>query len=1439
MSIDVMPGFLDFLLTFGLQSDQRGISFSSFREQYALKRSYTKFGISSLGRSGRQYQICYNLKGVTKKSADKEDSINSEFSIRPAVFYHSFDVVGGNSVWIIAKGGTDIYQRFKELTGQDARPEDRSFGSPKECFRSSLSTHLMLCHWSTEDWKGYLKWLEYVVDEQTKRAVLAPTNDGYHYTVYTAADIQRFLSWQERISEVITVLESNVEVMKSLMRFYAKLQSNNDFDLQAVCKDDIEEFNNQLNSVMDDFRMQITRAKALVKLTSDRGELVKQHRLERLNRNMEREAIMVRIVTIVTLIYLPATFVSTFFSTDIIKYQGQNSPQGNFSPIAMERWLQSLHGSSDIREEFHKFIQDEKVCRKNFEKRPFYFPKDITTWLRRSAGKGTFNNGSRLFSAIYKDKAVYRKSFPPMNEVEKNPLVFAILCQMKCGHMVHVFSKSIDDSHLAFPNLTTTYVDIERVLREEEAVLPERYSKTGYKGVIDEFEAQRWAFYPAMDVLRMGEVNIEEKSILPFFYSAPINVGGTAHVHHFKVDVDLVEHPELRAALEPSRKTDTAIGSEYYEFAVKSYFKEWDDIYKGESQAFRGIRGTRDPRAHGVVKYLGEYSRHLRDDVSGPVREDTRHIMLEFGEQDLEEYLAATKPPVRSKEIIATWEGLFKVASTLRTIHQLDHDWDGDVDRYIGLHGDIKPDNILRVRGKFKLADFGFTSFEKSKIGKPQTSSVLGGTRTYGAPERDQMESTGVKVPHTAAIDTWSLGCVFSAMATWVTLGPQDYINYGERRIMAHEKLQKERNRDAAMHLSVCKDAFHDGTRVLQAVLQWHDYLRNSSRRADTITSRVLDLVENDMLVEDPDGRISSADLCEKLEHIVAEARREYQQGLDLKSIMPESSETLEALLELDKLAPSFAAPRSRLSTASTPTQNSDVSLDTHRAPDIHRLSVLRTGRVRKSERINQIVHGKTANREEVLRSDLHGTIFELPESTTQDQQDALSQRRAFQGRTSPLSNMFSDNKLSETGTNTSASRLGLLTLPKITKTDMEQVNSDQNLMTYPKASSSLMGDGSNRPFSHEKEPVSKATRSHGRSHNGSACESPNPLNPMRRDSNDLLGLRLSSSSANESPPYDDLVSPMSPTGHQPLPPSSDDPPPLNSASTFRRRQGVPIVQEYNRLCQEWERNRTKWCMLQRQVPQDSYLAQFISNRDIIFLVDNASSMDDHWDNVNATLLTLAMKIGMLDKDGLDLMFTIGDPCKHNVSSAKEWKIPEKFGKSMTNAKRDMARYPNNSTDMALALSRVFDNYIDYSKKQTLIVMTDGLWEGSTEEYDVDNTISNFIVKLKTKLDKAERRWFSIQFVSFGDDEKALKRLKRLDDELRSTAKEDVVDSKPWHSTDVNMLILGSIQQGMDAQDPSSPPPPSRVTSQLLANPPPLVTTGSMRKKLVAKLSGR
>ncbi|KAI8237573.1 hypothetical protein K4K54_012215 [Colletotrichum sp. SAR 10_86] len=302
---------------------------------------------------------------------------------------------------------------------------------------------------------------------------------------------------------------------------------------------------------------------------------------------------------------------------------------------------------------------------------------------------------------------------------------------MECGHMLHIFRNSIADNHLGFHNLSHLYTDIEQALKEDKVTLPNRYKTTGYTGVTTDFERQRWSFHPALNVLDMAEAGIEGKSILPFFDREIINEGGTAEVHHHKIHVDLVESDNLRQILEP-RKQDHKTGIEYYDFAVKTYLKGFDDIYKLESDAFKGFNGTKDPRSLGVVTYLGEYLRHDRGDDGLSAQGVTRHIMLEFGEQDLDEYLADTYPPVLNEEIIAFWGSLFEIAKTLARIHQLERVRGDKVQKYVGWHGDIKPDNILRVRGNFKLADFGFTRFEKSDIGKPQTTHMLGGTRTYG-----------------------------------------------------------------------------------------------------------------------------------------------------------------------------------------------------------------------------------------------------------------------------------------------------------------------------------------------------------------------------------------------------------------------------------------------------------------------------------------------------------------------------------------------------------------------------------------------------------------------------------------------------------------------------------------------------------------------------------
>jgi hypothetical protein len=164
----VMPAYLDFMFVFGTQTDPADLRFGSFREQIIMKDPPRGPSSLDMRRSGRQFQLCYNLKGVTRKKKDDKNIKLSEWSIRQAAIHHQFDVVFGTTLWIVTKGRLDLQKRFKHLTGSNGRPEDRSFGSVYECFRSSLAAHLMYCYWSTEDWRWYICWLEDVIKKEVR-----------------------------------------------------------------------------------------------------------------------------------------------------------------------------------------------------------------------------------------------------------------------------------------------------------------------------------------------------------------------------------------------------------------------------------------------------------------------------------------------------------------------------------------------------------------------------------------------------------------------------------------------------------------------------------------------------------------------------------------------------------------------------------------------------------------------------------------------------------------------------------------------------------------------------------------------------------------------------------------------------------------------------------------------------------------------------------------------------------------------------------------------------------------------------------------------------------------------------------------------------------------------------------------------------------------------
>lgn len=334
-----------------------------------------------------------------------------------------------------------------------------------------------------------------------------------------------------------------------------------------------------------------------------------------------------------------------------------------------------------------------------------------------------------------------------------------------------------------------------------------------------------------------------------------------------------------------------------------------------------------------MIRRLGCYShRLLRDPAPGNVQvngevqsakfRDTMNLLLEYGTYDLRLIFGHHTPPVLPKEILAFWEALFEVADAVYGIHELKaggSEFNGYVDIELSLlrltrnrwHADIKPENIIYVHSKYKLADPGFACFKKKTQDKGAAPQIQlhGGTNTYGAPE----VSSQATVHQT--IDTWSLGCVFSMAATWLTLGYQGVCQYQLVREKALGTLLRTIRQDdhpllVSQRLTVAAkpeklDCFHNGSDVLSEVISWHTLLRNSARKTDPITEEVLNLIDQKMLLQDPRQRMRSKYLCEELRRIVSSSRKVLRNTFEAES--PEDRDRrqhMEGLLyEIDKEA--------------------------------------------------------------------------------------------------------------------------------------------------------------------------------------------------------------------------------------------------------------------------------------------------------------------------------------------------------------------------------------------------------------------------------------------------------------------------------------------------------------------------------------------------------
>ena len=140
--------YLEFLFAFGQQTDPVDLSFSGFRANVspATVSVPVNADLKALGRSGKQLQLCYNLKTIEIKSEPGTDISKQDWSIRHVAVYHQLDLETGKTLWILTRGGLDIKAAIQGLTGDQADPTDRTFDSVESSFRASFTPHLLCSH---------------------------------------------------------------------------------------------------------------------------------------------------------------------------------------------------------------------------------------------------------------------------------------------------------------------------------------------------------------------------------------------------------------------------------------------------------------------------------------------------------------------------------------------------------------------------------------------------------------------------------------------------------------------------------------------------------------------------------------------------------------------------------------------------------------------------------------------------------------------------------------------------------------------------------------------------------------------------------------------------------------------------------------------------------------------------------------------------------------------------------------------------------------------------------------------------------------------------------------------------------------------------------------------------------------------------------------------
>ncbi|KAH0613689.1 uncharacterized protein H6S33_005575 [Morchella sextelata] len=355
----VMPGFIDFLQAFGRKASSSDTGFGGCKRriEYATPNSSKQRNMKSYGMwiirvedvyyngtNGYASEICYNIKFAEEHGRkEKEDEPPKDpWSIRQTCIYQKFEYEKKSSTWIMVQPSDKATTRLNEVF--KARAEEYI----EDTVHNPMDIHLVFLSGAAENWRWYYNYLENKLYDMTTGALSSAVgrrgktvtfgNYNQHLDFEVEfKDVQELQRFEEKVQSLLLALETNRDTITTLQKHNDQLRN---------CGLGLEEHHftavdDSLDTYLTELAIYKRNVEALLQRIRGRSRLLYNildyrnaetaHRhgqknvdfaelgrrdtdlMMKMTKRTTREAVAVKIVTFVTLFYLPATFVAVCF----------------------------------------------------------------------------------------------------------------------------------------------------------------------------------------------------------------------------------------------------------------------------------------------------------------------------------------------------------------------------------------------------------------------------------------------------------------------------------------------------------------------------------------------------------------------------------------------------------------------------------------------------------------------------------------------------------------------------------------------------------------------------------------------------------------------------------------------------------------------------------------------------------------------------------------------------------------------------------------------------------------------------------------------------------------------------------------------------------------------------------------------------------------------